>query len=396
MHLDLDAFFVEVCRQRQPELRDVELLVVGGRRESRGVVQSASYGARRFGVRSGMPIAQAARLCPDAVFVKGEFVHYRDASHAVRAVLECHAPLVTMTGLDEGYLDWSGTDLLHPVSLLERAERIRDDVHAATGLACSIGIGPNRMLAKVASDYAKPRGLCEVRAGWERGFMAGLALSALPGVGPKTAARLAERGLTEVAQIQAMAPAELAALVGRDEAAALLRRADGRGGTMVRPHGPPKSVSRETTFFQDVAALEVLDTVLLRLVARVAAQLRDEGLAAGAVVLKLRHADFTTVTRRRTLATPTALDDELLATARALLEPAFRDAAARRQRVRLLGVAATSISAIERLDLFEPEARRRRRDVTRAVDAVRAKFGFDAMQPGRLVRPPGRSDADET
>src|SRR5262249_26013592 len=157
----------EVCRRYNPELRDVELLVVGGRRESRGVVQSASYGARKFGVRSGMPIAQAVRLCPKATFFQGEFAHYREASREVRQVLAKHAPSAVKASLDEAYLDFSGTEQLYPVSLLPVAQRIREEVSQETGLDSSIGIGPNRMIAKIASDYAKPRGICEVRAGWE-------------------------------------------------------------------------------------------------------------------------------------------------------------------------------------------------------------------------------------
>lgn len=394
MHVDLDAFFVEVCRQHQPELREVELLVVGGRRDSRGVVQSASYGARKFGVRSGMPIGQAVRLCPDATFVRGEFAHYREASRRVRAVLERHAPMVVMAGMDEGYLDFSGTDLLHPVSLLDVATGIRHAVREASGLDCSIGIGPNRMIAKIASDYAKPRGICEVREGWERDFVSGLPLGALPGIGPKTAKRLEERGLRDVAQIQAMTIEALAALVGRDEALALARRASGKGGRVLRPHAAAKSVSRETTFRRDVSDPAELDRVLLLLTARMAAQLRDEGIVAGAVVLKLRHGDFHTVTRRRTLAAPSALDEELIAMARRLLAPAFAEARTRGQGIRLLGVAATSITPAEAPDLFEPEERVRQREVTRAVDAVRAKFGFDAMRSGRLVRPKKQGDRD--
>src|SRR5262245_51223084 len=171
IHVDLDAFFVEVCRRRYPELRDIELLVVGGRRESRGVVQSASYGARRFGIHAGMSIAQAVRLCPQATFFQGSFVHYRDASRAVRAVLERFSPVVAMASLDEAYLDFGGTERLYPVSLLPVAERLRDEVKRDTGLDCSVGIGPNRMIAKMASDAAKPRGLMEVRAGWEERFL---------------------------------------------------------------------------------------------------------------------------------------------------------------------------------------------------------------------------------
>ncbi len=390
MHVDLDAFFVEVCRQHQPDLRDVELLIVGGRRESRGVVQSASYGARRFGVRSGMPIGQAARLCPDATFVRGDFAHYRTASRAVQAVIELHAPVAAMTGLDEGYLDFSGTDLLHPVSLLDQAERVRNEIAAASGLSCSIGIGPNRMIAKIASDYAKPRAICEVRPGWERGFVAGLSLAALPGIGPKTAQRLMERGLTDVAQIQAIPADELERLVGRDEAASLRRRADGRGGSVLRAHDLPKSVSRETTFNRDVFSAEELDRVLLLLTARVAGQLRDEGLVAGAIVLKLRHGDFVTVTRRRTLASPTAMDAELLAPARELLAPAFAAARARHQGVRLLGLTAVRLAPSDVADLFETPERSRQRDLTTAVDRVRARFGFDAVHSAR-IKPKSKS-----
>ncbi len=386
MHVDLDAFFVEVCRKHQPELQDVDLLIVGGRRDSRGVVQSASYGARAFGVRSGMPIAQAVRLCPTATFVRGEFATYREASHQVQEVLERHAPLATMTGLDEGYLDFSGTDLLHPVSLLDVAEQIHDDVRASSGLHCSIGIGPNRMIAKIASDYAKPRGICEVRDGWERGFVAGLPLAALPGIGPKSTRRLAERGLIDVAQVQAMPMPELVALVGREEAAVLTRRAEGRGGLVLRVHGPAKSVSRETTFRRDVSSAEELDRVLMLLTSRVAGQLRDEGLVAGAIVLKLRHGDFTTITRQTTLEVSTALDLELLAPARVLLKPAFAEARRRGQRIRLLGIGATRLVASEAPDLFETEERKRSREITTAVDAVRAKYGFDAMKSGRLVK----------
>src|SRR5690606_1797663 len=297
-HVDLDAFFVEVCRREDPSLRDVELLVVGGRRDSRGVVQSASYAARKFGIRSGMPIGEAVRRCPEATFVRGEFNAYRRASRQVRSVLERFAPIVVMTGLDEGYLDLSGTDLLHPVSLLDFATRIRNAVFEESQLDCSIGIGPNRVIAKIASDYAKPRGICEVRPGWERGFLAGLPLKALPGIGPRTAEQLASRGLTEVHQVQSMSVEQLSALVGRDTALILARRAEGRGSATLTRRERPKSVSRETTFRRDISDAAELDRVLLMLAARVAAQLRDEELVAGAVVLKLRHADFTTITRR--------------------------------------------------------------------------------------------------
>lgn len=387
MHVDLDAFFVEVCRQRNPELRDVELLVVGGRREGRGVVQSASYGARRYGVHAGMPIGEAVRLCPAATFFRGEFIHYREASRAVQAVLERHAPVVVMASLDEAYLDFGGTEGLWPVSLLPVAETIRDDVQRTSGLDCSIGIGPNRMIAKLASDAAKPRGLMEVRAGWEEGLLAGLPLKALPGVGPKTAARWAELGLSDVHQVQAMSVEALARLIGDDDARALKLRAHGHGGTTLSRDRLPRSVSRETTLSRDLRDPAELDRILALLTARVAGQLRDEGLVARTVALKLRHDDFHTVTRRHTLPDATDLDAELLSAARALFRNAFDDVRRRDRGVRLIGIAATNLGLSAEPDLFEPPARTRLRRLTSAVDEVRARFGFDAMKPAQLVRP---------
>ncbi|HYF38357.1 MAG TPA: DNA polymerase IV, partial [Gemmatimonadales bacterium] len=288
LHVDLDAFFVEVCRHYYPELRDLELLVVGGRRDQRGVVQSASHAARRFGIHAGMPIAEAVRRCPQATFFQGSFAHYREASHAVRAVLEDFSPTVVMASLDEAYLDFTGTERHHPVSLLPVAEQLRDEVKSRTGLDASVGIGPNRMIAKMASDYAKPRGLMEVRAGWEAGFLAGLPLAALPGVGPRTAERWANLGLVDVYQVQLMEERELARLIGGD-ARHLKMRAQGRGGTVLRPQRLPKSVSRETTLSRDIRNAGELERILAWLTARVAAQLRDEQIVARSVTLKLRH-----------------------------------------------------------------------------------------------------------
>jgi DNA polymerase-4 len=385
LHVDLDAFFVEVCRQRHPELRQVELLVVGGRRESRGVVQSASYAARRFGVRSGMPIAQAARLCPAATFFQGEFAHYRDASRTVRRVLMRYSPAVVMASLDEAYLDFTGTERLYPVSLLPVAERLREEVTRETGLDSSVGIGPNRMVAKLASDYAKPRGICEVRSGWEAGFLAGLELRALPGVGPRTAQRLAQLGLTQVAQVQQKSEAELTRLVG-EFARELKWRAHGHGSAALHPDRLPRSVSRETTLTRDATDAGHLESLLVRFVALVAAQLRDEHLVARTVVLKLRHGDFRTVTRRHTLKTASDLDAELLAPARILFRVAFEEARRRRQGVRLIGVAATNLSQAAPVDLFEPAERTRLRELTQAIDQARKKFGFEAVTPGSAMR----------
>jgi DNA polymerase-4 len=290
------------------------------------------HGARRYGIHAGMPIGQAVRLCPQATFFQGSFPHYRDASRAVRAVLERHSPTVVMGSLDEAYLDFAGTERLYPVSLLPQAELLRDDVRRDTGLDCSIGIGPNRMIAKLASDSAKPRGLMEVRAGWEEGFLAGLPLQALPGIGPKTAARLAELGLRDVHQIQEMSETALERLLG-GEARALKRRAHGFGGTTLSSGRLPRSMSRETTLSRDLRDAEELESILALLVARVAGQLREEQLVARTVTL-LRHDDFTPSPRR------TGDRDrprrEIYGTARSFARPSRTRGA---RAVRLIGVA---------------------------------------------------------
>ncbi len=384
MHVDLDAFFVEVCRQRNPELRSVELLVVGGRRESRGVVQSASYPARKFGIRAGMPIAEAVRRCPHATFFQGSFAHYRDASRAVRRVLGRFTPTAVMASLDEAYLDFGGTERLYPVSLLPVAEEIRNAVRAETGLDCSVGVGSNRMIAKLASDVAKPRGLMEVRRGWEEGFLAGLPLRALPGIGPKATDRLAELGLRDVVQVQGMTREALEDLIGPD-AKVLKLRAHGYGGTALHAERLPRSVSRETTLSRDARDPARLETVLALLTARVASQLREEGLVARTVTLKLRHDDFRTVTRRHTLEAPTDLDADLYGPARAMFREAFADVRGRDRGVRLIGIAATGLGTAAEPDLFEPESRTRRRQLAQAVDRVRERFGFDALAEARLL-----------
>ncbi|HJR15818.1 MAG TPA: DNA polymerase IV [Gemmatimonadales bacterium] len=384
IHVDLDAFFVEVCRQFYPELRKIELLVVGGRREQRGVVQSASYGARSFGIHAGMPIAEAVRLCPQATFFQGSFAHYRTASVRVREVLGNFSPTVVMASLDEAYLDFAGTERLYPVSLLPIAEQLRDKVRQETGLDCSVGIGPNRMIAKLASDFAKPRGLMEVRAGWEEGFLAGLPLRAMPGVGPKTAERWSELGLVDVSQVQQMDERALERLIGPD-ARALKLRAQGRGGTVLRPHRLPKSVSRETTLSRDVRDSAELERILALLTARVAGQLRDEQILARTVTMKLRHDDFHTVTRRQTLDTATDLDAELYLAARALFRTAFDQVRQRNRGVRLIGIAATNLGAAAESDLFEAPERGRLRKLTAAVDKVRGKYGFNSVTPATIL-----------
>jgi DNA polymerase-4 len=239
------------------------------------------------------------------------------------------------------------------------------------------------MIAKLASDFSKPRGLMEVRPGWEEGFLAGLPLRAMPGVGPKTAERWAELGLVDVHQVQQMTEQAIERLIGSD-ARALKLRAHGQGGTTLRQERLPKSVSRETTLSRDLRDPEELERILGLLTARVAAQLRDEQILARAVTMKLRHDDFRTVTRRSTLETATDLDSELYQAARSMFRKAFQDVRLRNRGVRLIGIAATNLGIAAEEDLFESPARSRLRVLTEAVDKVRSKFGFDAVTPGSI------------
>ena len=384
VHVDLDAFFVEVCRQVDPSLKNVDLLVIGGRRDQRGVVQSASYGARRYGIHSGMPIARAVALCPAATFHQGEFRHYRDASRAVRSILQQFSPTVVMASLDEAYLDFTGTDRMHPTSLLPVAEHIRDRVHGETGLDCSVGIGPNRMVAKIASEAAKPRGLLEVRPGWQEGFLAGLPLSAIPGIGPKTAKRLAELGLSDVVDVQRRSLADLERLLG-PAARGLKRRAHGHGGSTLTGGGLPKSVSRETTLSRDSTDRERLERLLTLFTTRIAGQLRGDGLMARTVTLKLRRGDFRTITRQQTLPHATDLDNELRGPVQVLFDQALAEVLRSKQGVRLIGVGASNLVPAETPDLFEEPARTKQRELTSAVDLVRERFGFDAVTPASIT-----------
>jgi DNA polymerase-4 len=225
----------------------------------------------------------------------------------------------------------------------------------------------------------------EVRAGWEEGFLAGLPLSALPGVGPKTAGRWAELGLTDVHQVQVMDEAALERLVG-GEARGLKRRAHGYAGSTLRGQRLPKSVSRETTLSRDLRDPEELEAILSLLTARVAGQLREEQLVGRTVTLKLRHDDFRTVTRRRTLETATDLDAELYEAARGLFREAFEEVRLRDRGVRLIGIAATNLGVAAEADLFEPPERQRLRELSAAVDKVRGKYGFSAVTPGSVLR----------
>ena len=395
---DADAFFVAVARLVDPEGAGREpLLIVGGTRESRGVVCSASYETRKYGVRSAMPISRALRLCPKAVCVPVPRKACSQKHREIRAVLERHAPAVEGASIDEWYLDLAGTEALyHNESLAETAARIRRDVIRETGLSVSFGGGTSKLIAKLAVEHAKHgadghgTGVHVVQAGQEQEFMHGIALAEIPLVGPRFQERLARLGMRTVPDVLQYDRRTLAQWLGEREAAWLCDRVRGIDSAHVEAHLDAKSISRDETFPVDINDDAELRKELLALLTRAAGDLRADGLAARTVRVKIRDHDFRTRQASRTLDHPVLADRVLLTVAQTLLQ---RLRAARRVPARLLGVAFSSLAAdatADQLTLFEARDSRlvetdRDRRVARVVDRVRARFGDKGILPGGLI-----------
>jgi DNA polymerase-4 len=395
---DADAFFVAVARLVDPEGAGREpLLIVGGTRESRGVVCSASYETRKYGVRSAMPISRALRLCPQAVCVPVPRKACSQKHKEIRAVLERHAPAVEGASIDEWYLDLEGTEALyHDEPLAETAARIRRDVIRETGLSVSFGGGTSKLIAKLAVEHAKHGpdgygpGVHVVAAGAEQKFMRGIKLAEIPLIGPRFQERLARLGMRTVPDVLQYDRRTLAQWLSEREAAWLWDRIHGVDSAHVESHLEAKSISRDETFPMDINDDAELRKELLALLTRAAADLRADGLAARTIRVKIRDHDFRTRQASRTLDRPVIADRVLLSVAHGLLQ---RLRTARRVPARLLGVALSSLgtdSTADQLTLFE--ARDGRfieteidRSVARVVDRVRAKFGDKGILPGGLV-----------
>ncbi|MCC6673017.1 MAG: DNA polymerase IV [Planctomycetes bacterium] len=377
LHADMDAFYAAIEQRDRPELRGKPVIV--GSAERRGVVATASYEARRFGVRSAMPGVVARRLCPQGIFVAPRLAHYGAVSRAVMAILHRYTPLVEPLSLDEAFLDVAGSQALFGAAPAI-ARRIQDDVVRELGLTVSIGVATSKFVAKVASDLRKPRGLVVVPPGGERAFLAGLPLRCLWGAGKVMVARLEAHGLRTIGDVQALAPAALRALVGEAMGEHFHRLAMGDDPRAVEPEHEAKSVSAETTFAHDLSARADHDGVLLALSEEVGRRLRAEGLRGATVRIKVRHPDFTTFTRQRRLGEATHDDLTILHTATALLHRAVPDG----QPLRLLGVGVTELvrsAGPRQQSLFSPAEARSERALA-AMDRIRARFGPGAIRHG--------------
>jgi len=380
-HVDMDAFFVSVEELFDPGLRG-KAVVVGGQRDERGVVSAASYEARKFGVHSAMPLRTAGKLCPHAIFVNGHPDRYREYSQKVHEVLQNFSPLIEMVSIDEAYLDMSGTERLHGPPL-RAANALHQAIHSKVQLNCSIGIAASRLVAKVCSDQAKPNGVLWVLSGNEAAFLSPLAIRKIPGVGKVTEQSLHALGISTVGDLARFDEAFLEERFGK-WGLALAGKAKGldAGGWFDAEIGAdedPKSMSHEHTFTTDTADAQRLESTLLRLAEMVGRRLREAGLHARTVQLKLRYEDFTTITRAHTLPRSTQHDMELFAAARKL----FRDNWKQGRPIRLLGVHASSFDHEEgQLDLLDGDKQRRWRQALSAADHLRDKYGESAVELG--------------
>lgn len=376
-HGDMDAFFASVEQMDHPELRGKPLLVGGTGR--RGVVSTASYEARPFGCHSAMPMAVARRLCPQAVVLPPNFKRYAEISEKVMGVFARFSPLVEPLSLDEAFLDLTGCEgLFGPPE--EMGRRLKREVKEATGgLTLSVGIAATKFVAKVASDFAKPDGLTLVPPGTEADFLWPLEVSRLWGVGPKTVALLNGLGLKRIGDVAKADPAWLTGRLGAlgEHIHRLSMAEDDRD---VVPERDPKSIGAEVTLEEDVVGAEALRPHLRRAADRIARELRSEGLVAGGVRVKLKTASFQLLTRQAPVRPPTNSGKELFRTAQALL-----DAFDLTVPMRLAGLAAFGLQpagARRQGDLFEPETRRKGRELDRTIDALRERFGDGAIRWG--------------
>jgi DNA polymerase-4 len=382
LHLDMDAFYAAVEIREDPSLADRPLIV--GHRGRRGVVSTCSYEARRFGVRSAMPSVVAARLCPDAVWRPGRMRLYVEVSRRIRMLMRDFSPVVEPLSIDEAFIDLTGIvpDL---GAGAESARRLQARIRRQERLGASVGIAPNKFLAKLASDMEKPGGLVTLALADVEERLWPLPVERLWGVGPRTAERLRRAGIRTVGDIHRAGPARLEGLVGPGAAGHLHRLSRGSDERPVETARRAKSLSEERTYGEDLTSAEEIDRALLARAVGVARQLRQAGLVGRTVHLKVRTGDYTTWTRSETLREPTDLAAPLLESARRMFRERIRLGG---RGVRLLGLGVGGLDApgTGQASLFRDPAQTRARRLARAGDAIRGKLGSDVLTRARLIR----------
>src|SRR6266852_5902914 len=389
LHVDMDAFFVSVELLERPELRG-KAVVVGGGPNQRGVVTSASYEARRYGVHSAMPLRTAGKLCPHAVYLDSNHAKYSEWSDRVATILAKFSPIVEMVSIDEAYLDLAGTERLHGPPLAA-ADTLLHTITRETGLPCSGGLASTRLVAKVASDQAKPRGLLWVAPGSEARFLAPLSVRKIPGIGEVTERALRALRIETVEQL-ATQPLEKLEKVFGQWGTALYRKARGGDSYEFVIDADPKSISHNHTFGEDTDDTVALTAMLSHLSQKACKRLREAGLATRTLTLTIRYAGFDTYTRAKTLGEPTQLDADIFA----VFQNLFRQHRDHRRKIRLLGVSLSGLAhGAEQLDLLSAERRAKLEKLTRATDLLRDRFGFGSVQFGGSLHSDDSEPSDE-
>lgn len=377
IHVDMDAFFASVEQRDCPEYQG-KPVIVGGL-GNRGVVSTASYEARRFGVHSALPMATARRLCPQGIFIAGDHRKYSRVSHQIMAILSEYSPLLEQISVDEAFLDVTGMELLFP-SPVDIARAIKRRVKEELSLTVSAGVAPNKFLAKMASELQKPDGLVVVEHGQEKEFLKKLPVEKLWGIGNVTAQSLRSRGITTIGQLSQLHEAQLKSFFGQ-HAGTIHNLSLGKDDRAVVSEREAKSIGAEETFEVDLRDIDEMRTILMSLAERVGSRLRQEKTAGKTITLKLRYGTFQTLTRRRTLAEPTQIDDTIYRIAGELLEQ--QDI---RTGVRLLGVTVSQLEPERPVEssLFENKEEKGRQ-LSSAMDRMRLKFGPEVLMHGRLA-----------
>ncbi|HWR41017.1 MAG TPA: DNA polymerase IV [Patescibacteria group bacterium] len=375
LHVDMDAFFASVEQRDRPELLG-QPVIIGGL-SGRGVVSTASYEARCFGVRSAMPMVEARRRCPQGVFLPGDHVKYREVSRQLRSIFAGYSPLVEPLSLDEAFLDVSGMAALYP-DPVEMARRVKRQIREELALTASAGLAPNKFLAKLASDLRKPDGLVVIRHGEERAMLENIPVRRLWGVGTVTAATLEKLNLRTIGQVAVADPELLRQHCGK-LGPLLVELSNGVDHRPVVANYTPQSIGRENTFEQDIRGVDAIHRELLSLAEQVGWRLRRQGYTGRTVTLKIRFGSFRTLTRRQTLPVGTDLDEVIYDAVRDMA-----DALDLTEGIRLLGVTLSALSTGDaQISLFdEPEDRRR--TVCAAVDRIKERFGEKAIARGRV------------
>ncbi len=377
MHVDMDAFYAAVEQADNPELRGRPVIVGGSHR---GVVSAASYEARVFGVHSALPMFQARKLCPQGVFRPVRMSRYREVSQQIMTILAGMSPVVEQVSIDEAYLDLTGVETMHG-PLPELAQRLKAGIMSQTGLTCSIGLAPNKFLAKIASELHKPNGITIITAAEIPAFLKTLPVAKIPGVGAKTLTRLQALGVTQTGEVLEYPRSFWQKQLGKS-GLVLYERALGIDPAPVTPHTEPKSCGAENTLSQDTADLAELRQWLLQQAERVGRDLRQDGLKGRTVTLKIKYADFKQVTRSHSLARPTSSTHQIYHTAEKLLTETQL-----KTRVRLVGLSVSQLTkSVVQASLFTPPDLLKQEQLDQAVDRIQGKFGYRAITRGRVEK----------